>query len=338
MDQKLSFVSFEPRMEGSYREFAEACFGAGAYQASPRYLRWLYQANDASPGFQDCPVGIAGDRVVGCIHKMTLPWVIGGVPCRVPTLHNLMVEKQYRAGAGFWLLKRSLHRERHAIIPGVLPPLSEAYDQMNCERVASRWFRKVLRPVAGGWSLVRSRLTGTLGRHRYLADSSQAISGCRLTIQPTPERLAGIAEELKGQEGPDHVDWTEPRVQWRFFHELGPRHALVEFEESRTAFALVSLGPRAGLIAGRLIALSAEAAALGVGSIRRVCRLLASCGAHAMLATTANDEVAALLRAARFREYPISPQTYFYHRDKQVIQKTVFGPDISDIGFEAIRP
>jgi hypothetical protein len=328
MEQTPVWTSFESRLAASYSKFAEAEYGAGCYQSAPEYLEWLYRENPCSRGFEDLSIAVVGDDVVGCIHKMYLPWMIAGELCKVPTLHNLVVQEKYRSGAGFWLLKRSIHREEHAVIPGVLPPLSEAYKHMKCQQAPTRWFRKVLRPINGGVRLALRRVGA-----RLAGSPSKFSDG--IVTQPNAEQLAAIAEILTAEAGRDHVAWTPELVRWRFFHSFGPRHAYVEFGKPG-AFALLSLGPRNGLLVGRLIFMSSQAIGLGQPAAKQICRTLRRAGAHAALAMTVRDDLSNLLQLSGFRTYPLSPDTYLFHRDKSFVQDTSVGPEVTDFGFEAI--
>ena len=133
----------------------------------------------------------------------------------------------------------------------------------------------------------------------------------------------------------DHVAWTPELVRWRFFHSLGPRHAYVEFGKPG-AFALLSLGPREGLLVGRLIFVSHPAIAAGEPSVKQMCGILRRAGAHAVFAMTVRDDLASLLQACRFGGYPVTPETYLFHREKSFVQDTSIGPEVTDLGFEAI--
>lgn len=333
MPQDPVWIDYEDRFAEAYRRFAEAEFGRECYQAEQSYIDWLYKENPNSEGYRDFSIGVAGDQVIGCIHKMYLPWTIGGERVRVPSLHNLMMAGEYRSGGGFWLLKRSLNRERHAVIPSSLPPLSIVYRQMKCQRVPAQWFRTIVRPVSGGMRMMVNRLRHTPNADVRRLGGTRTIAGCEVTTEPNADQLGRLAEALRRSQGLDHVDWNEETVRWRFFHPFGPLHGLARLG-SAEQFALISLGPRDGLGAGRLIYISDEASTTeGVTKARRV---LTAAGAHVALAMTAHDRVADSLLGAGFRAYPFEQETYFYHRDQRFVQHTLAGSEIMDVGFEAV--
>jgi hypothetical protein len=330
------WIDYEDSFAAAYRRFAEAEFGRDCYQAEPGYIDWLYKENPDSQGYRDFSIGVAGGEVIGCIHKMYLPWTIGGEHVRVPSLHNLMMAEDYRSGGGFWLLKRSLNREQHAVIPSSLPPLSIVYRQMKCQRVPARWFRRIVRPIAGGMRMAMNRLRRAPNAEVRRLTGNMTIAGCAITTQPDPGQLGRLAEALRRSQGIDHVNWNEETVRWRFFHPLGPLHGFAELG-SPGRFALLSLGPRDGLAAGRLIFLS-DASSTAEG-VEKASRILAAAGAHVALAMTARDDLSAALTASGFQQYPFEQETYFYHRQQQFMQHTLAGSEIMDVGFEALpRP
>lgn len=334
MQQNPVWIDYEDRFEAAYRKFAEAEFGRGCYQAEPDYIDWLYKENPHSLGFRDFSIGVVDDRVIGCIHKMYLPWKIGGERIRVPSLHNLMMTGEYRSGGGFWLLKRSLNQEQHAVIPSSLPPLSIVYRQMKCQLVPVRWFRKIVRPVSGAARMLLNRVRHTPNAEIRRLYGARTISGCSVSTEPNADQLNRLAEALSASQGSDHVEWNQEMVRWRFFHPKGPLHGYVDLG-SPNKFALVSLGPRDGLGVGRLIFIAP--ASSGVQSVSKISQILKAAGAHAVLAMTAHNAVADSLLASGFSQYPFEQETYFYHRDKQFVQHTLAGSEITDVGFEALR-
>jgi hypothetical protein len=244
-----------------------------------------------------------------------------------------MMSGEYRSGGGFWLLKRSLHNEQHAVVPSSLPPLSIVYRQMKCQRVPAQWFRKIVRPISGGIRMLLNKLKGAPHAATRRLSGIRMIRGCTVSTRPNPEQLSALAAALRLAQGPDHVDWDEDTVRWRFFHPLGPVHGFVDLG-SPADFALISLGPRDGLAVGRLIFVSPASPAKR--AVAKVCRILTAAGAHVILAMTAAQPVADSLLGAGFSQYPFDQETYFYHRDKEFVQSTVAGPEITDIGFESL--
>ena len=254
--QPVRISAFEERDADGYRAFARAQFGENAYQASMRYLDWLYAQNPCARGKQDFLLARAKDgRIVGCVHKLILPWRVGSETRVLPTLHNLMVEPEHQKGAGVFLWMAALRGEENAIIPAAVGNLSKASRRLRYQPVPSWWFRSVLTPVRAGlrWGLRRSgaaRAGGWLSR-----DLDVACEGCRIATQPRPEALARITHQLNGDGDECQVAWTDALIQWRLFSEAGPRHALIESDDGE-AFAILSLGPRHGLQVSRLIAWS----------------------------------------------------------------------------------
>ena len=322
----------------SYCSLVENEYGRGCYQSSKHYFHWLYSANEYSRGFDDCLIGVVdGVEVVGCIHKMRLPWLIRGELSYVPTLHNLIIKPKYRTGAGLWLLKKALYGEDHGVVPGVRQPFSEVFRQMKCQPVPSKWFQLPLRYVRGGIALGLHKLTyGAFTQRRYFENRDATISGCRLTTSPSTDDLERVAATLNASSGRDHVMWDSRLVRWRFFDESGPRHAFIEMSDDPAAHAVVSLGPRSGLIVARIILISDAWITHGESGLRRICDLLGHTPAHAVLAMTVLEDFATLLTAGQFTRYKIHPDTYLFHKDRQFLQESILGSEVTDIGFESL--
>jgi hypothetical protein len=287
-------------------------------------------------------VAVSDDTVVGYIHRMYLPWIIDGRECRVPTIHNFLVKKSFRAGKDLLsvataagLLKHSLRGELHAVLPSAFQPLAEVYRRMNCQPIETRWFRKALRPVTGAILLALNRLKELPHKSgRRLPDLSR-LRDCQVLESPGFDQLTALSQELLRQTGRDTVIWTPELVKWRFFHRSGPRHVFVQFDNPGE-FAVLSLGPRQGILLGRIIVLSDAAAMRGPSVIHRLCDVLRHLGAHAAAVTTGRDDISKLLTQSGFSLYPDQQQTYLFHKEKAFVQHTVVGPEITDLGFEAI--
>jgi hypothetical protein len=338
-----SLLPFEDGMWESYCECAESEYGKGCYQAQRGYFEWMYGQNVHSGYHPEFSVAVANDSVVGYIHKMYLPWRVNGQQCRVPTIHNFLVKKSFRGGKDLLsiataggLLRTSLRGEFHAVLPSAFPPLADVYRRMNCQPIDMRWFRKVLQPVAGALRFALGRFV-TFPAKGGLAtgEVSRRMREGEVTEEPDSFQLSNLAEELLRQAGEDSVEWTPDLVKWRFFAPNGPRHVFVQFSDPRE-FAVLSLGPRQGIVLGRLIALSDAAIARGPARVNEICDVLRLLGAHAVTATTVRDDVSRVLSECHFSLYPDAMDTFLFHKDKSYVQRTVIGPEVTDLGFEAM--
>jgi hypothetical protein len=156
-------------------------------------------------------------------------------------------------------------------------------------------------------------------------DKSQAALTIRQSLDPDAAYVAAVvygggqdlfqlsnfAEEPRRQAGEDSVEWTPELVRWRFFSPNGPRHVFVQFSDPGE-FAVLSLGPRQGIVPGRLIALPDAAIARGPVRVQEIRNVLRMPGAHAAAVMTGRDERFARSLPVRLQPLPR------HHRDLSV--------------------
>ena len=331
----VKFSEYDERDSGSYVAFARAQFGPRAYQASRSYLEWLYRHNPATRGYRDFLLARTGDgRVVGCIHKLVLPWQVDGRAQPLPTLHNLMVDPAYRSGAGLFLLLAAVRGEPYAVIPGVVGELSQAYRRLRGYRpIPSFWYRAVLRPVRVASCLGRARL-GLGSPDCWLpAEVDRVHEGCRVRTRPDAEGVARVTRQLLGDGNGFRVLWSDALVTWRFFSAAGPRHALIESDDGRS-FAVVAFGPRHGVPVARLVAWSFDGDGRRfLAQLRRISRRL---GAGILLALSACESDRQALDRAGWQPLDDPPDTYVYAKSE--LPAVSFGAAPTDYGLESFPP
>src|SRR3954468_3948896 len=151
--EQVRLGPYEESMYEAYAAFALGQYGPGAYQASERYLGWLYDDNPvtrSTGGRRNLIVCRQGEAVVGCIHKMRLRWLVKGQSVEIPVLHNWMVVPEHRRGMGSLLLTAAFRGEAHALIPASEGELATIYRRLRCEEVPLSTYRRVLAPLRGG--------------------------------------------------------------------------------------------------------------------------------------------------------------------------------------------
>jgi hypothetical protein len=320
-----------------YRRFCEELFGRDAYQGRSTYLDWLYEDNPVARGLDDCLVATdPSGAIVGCIHRLRLPWQIEGRVAIIPSLHNLMIAEAFRGGAGFFMLTRAVKGESHALIPGVTGPLAQAYARMGYQRLDTRWYRRVVRTDRA----VAQTLLHRLGRSRSGRLRSERIarstSGLVVTASPDDVTVAEVAAALNENAGSGigvaHVDWSAELVQWRFFAPRGPRHVLAR-DLVDGAFAIVSVGPRHGVTVARILAWSPIV--LSSGFLARLGRMAVGLGASVLLAYDARPNGAETLSIAGLQPMRSPPMSFLYSRDKRPLTIDLDGGG-TDLGFEAL--
>jgi hypothetical protein len=324
--------------EPAYRAFCQREFGP-THQGREGYLRWLYEDNPAGRGIGDALVamGPSGD-VIGCIHRLRLPWRVDDQAEVIPSLHNLMVAEAHRGGLGFFLLMAAVKGETHAIVPGVEGRLQEAYVRMRYQRLPSRWYRRVVDPARFGMQAVLHRVGRPEPAPRVPPNLSSAMDGFELTTSPDDRAVADVATALvanaraSGADAAAHVDWTPELVAWRFFSARGPRHVLARDVAAGT-LAILSIGPRHGITVARLMAWSPTA--LSADVLSRLAAIAKRLGAAALLAFEVRPGGASGMAAAGWQPRTAAPGSFLYSRGRAILEVDLDGGG-TDQGFEAI--
>ena len=293
--------------------------------------------NPAGRSFDDCLIATEpSGRIVGCIHRLRLPWQVNGQVTSIPSLHNLMIAEPFRGGAGFFMLMRAVKAESHALVPGVTGNLAQAYVRMGYQRLETRWYRRIIRMDLA----VAQQLLHRLGRGELDRRAGEPIDGSSYQLSATahPDAAAAgeIAAALHANAGVGssvaHVDWSAPLVQWRFFAPRGPRHVFAR-DLVDGSFAVVSVGPRRGLTVARILAWSPRV--LSSAFLGRLGRLAAGHGASVMLAYDARPDDAPTLAAGGWRPMHSAPMSFLYARDKRPLTVDLDG-GATDLGLEAL--
>ena len=322
---------------GSYRGFCEELFGRDAYQGRSTYLDWLYEDNPVGRGLDDCLVATEPlGAIVGCIHRLRLPWRIDDRVAIIPSLHNLMIAEAFRGGAGFFMLTRAVKGESHALIPGVTGPLAQAYERMGYQRLDTRWYRRVVRKDRA----VAQTLLHRLGRSR--SDSSSKRTHRAIDQRPGRYRESRRCDRRGRCSGAERKRGERYRRcprrlvyrarAWRFFAQRGPRHVLAR-DLLDGSFAIVSVGPRHGVTVARILAWSPIV--LSSGFLARLGRMAVGLGASVLLAYDARPNGAETLSIAGLRPMGSPPMSFLYARDKRPLSVDLDGGG-TDLGFEAL--
>ncbi len=339
-------IGFEPKYLRAYQAFARKGFGPRAYQAEESYINWLYADNPHGAVMaEDFHIAVTDDeRVVACAHTMRLPWQVNGQFRTIAAGHNLMVAEEHRTGVGLTILMKNLKGRSDLLVPAVTAPLDVLYRKLGAQPVETHWFRKVLRPIAGGMQLGMKKLlkrdTPPSYFTRTASSSFDVGAPVRVDADPNDELVQQVAKALNA----NHVNhaapyWDAELLRWRFFHLNGPRHALVYLpsDDSVREFLIVSLGPRNGLNVGRVIAAS-------IGSehslhllIGHAETLIKKCGGTVLLTFCADANLSTRFQSLGWKEVPNPPQTFIYHTNKtETFDTCSFMGFAGDIGFEAI--
>ncbi len=329
-----------------YLKFASRQFGATTSAASERYLRWLYEQNPFGGRWADSLMAVtSAGEVVGCVHAMNVPWRIDNELVVVPAIHNLMVAPEHRQGVGTRMVMKALQRHDLSVIPSAVEPLGMLYRRLECTRVESLWYRRVLRPLKVGWQLGAQKLWGW---NPSACHFPQATPPTRLpsahgagwwTTAPTDPQLEQLAEVFNAARttacGPE---FSPEFLRWRFFHELGPRHAAVWLEANgRISDAVVlSLGPRHGFNVGRIVAARASDARQFAALVKLAEHLIRRHRGTLLFTFCACPELNRIYSAMGWQPLINGPQTYLSSRRNGPPLAVSFNGEAVDIGFEAL--
>lgn len=327
----------------SYLCFAREAFGEASYQSRPGFLRWLYDESPVDGArISDGKVVVAAGEVVGCYHKMRLPWRFDGREDIVPSPSNLFLLERNRArGVGFGLISETFANHKHLLLIGSGPAVQPIYDRLGARLIKTHWLRTVVNPLSAPAFLALHRVSARLADLSFA--SARAIAGrlpsagkLSFDVSVAGREAAEVAEMLvRGARARMHLAWSAELVRWRFFSPFGPRHVLVRIEDR--AIAIVSLGSARSLFVSRTVEWYAEndAAAFALSLATRA--LLTVLGVNVWLAMTSDDRTASQWRAAGFWSMKEPPSVYELHKPREL----AFGDVLlngagGDSGFEAM--
>ncbi|MDR2430948.1 MAG: hypothetical protein LBD99_01650 [Candidatus Margulisbacteria bacterium] len=297
-----AILPYREKYLAAYQDFARRNWGQNCYQRSARYLRWLYQDNPCRNNENPFLLLIEQERVIGTMHKMRLPWLIDGQKVTVSSIHNLLVDRDYRRGSGLMLITASLRDETNVLCPGVLPPLSKAYQMLHCQKINALWFRKIIWPL-GAKTTIAQRLE--------LLDSAQ---------------IAAMIKTLNNKSG-CHPLWDAEIFNWRFLQ--GPKHIFLWADSAN--FLILSAGRRKGLTVARIIDghIEDKNSPLWQDALNTARAL----GAVVLLGYTADENLREYF-LAKTKPRAKHPLVFFYHKDKK-IRAMNFNASAGDFGLES---
>ncbi|MBX3739285.1 MAG: hypothetical protein KF715_21535 [Candidatus Didemnitutus sp.] len=347
----IRIVAGEAKRELDYLVFARASFGPQAYQASPNYLRWLYDEAPLSRGrTRDFHLAVdAGGRVVGCIHVQRMPWRWLGTEIAVAAPQNTMVLAEHRkSGAGGLLSAQAIFGEKHVLVPGTHEAWAGGMRRLGYADLDTCWRASWLRPVAAGvqlaWKRIRPNSSTSVGWFSDDETKRGQTKGFAWRLWQ-PREAGEVADHAAyaNQAWPDDAafaQWWNPEVMfWRFFHPCGPAHRVLELrqEGAIAGFAMVSLGRRHGLAVARVVdwrVQDEQALAVLLSLVRAAAR---RAGAHLLLVMGGESRSNQWLERSDLSVWSRRPITLMHHRERGLRGiKHSFMPSAGDYGFEAI--
>ncbi len=345
MSNKIKLIPFAEKFKADYRNFAKRNWGKDCYQASDKYLQWLYQQNPCGASVEDFLIAINNHQeVVGSIHKLNIPWLINGEKIIIPAIHNLLVEQKYRTGNGLFLITASLKGADNIFIPGVNPPLSDAYRMLRSQELAIQQYRKVIRPFTGSTKLLCHKIFN-------IANSKVNLNGKILNIQTNSFKFTFAPDEYlikravaaikqRDSKYQQKIAWDLELFKWRFFAKNGPQHLMIyDDSKDKIDFALISIGYRKGLTIARLIENSCSAPQDFKQLFNSIQNILKKLKVDLLISYNIENNLQQLLPQVGLK--PVSAQktqSYIYHRDRNnLFQDIYLSVAAGDYGLESIN-
>jgi hypothetical protein len=219
----------------------------------------------------------------------------------------LIVDKDHRTGNGLFLITGSLKGDEHIFVPGVLPPLSGAYDALRCQEIPVSWYRKIIVP-----NIFFNHNNQNNINYKNISD---LLNKQRSAYYAAPQ-------------------WTPELVQWRFFDPVGPKNILVQDKES-TDFLILSIGPRKGILISRIVeGIMSPQSAKRLMSIAK--QVLHKHGVYILFGFCADPELNQALQSINWKPFKSKAKTYIYHKDRKPFDSYAFNACVGDFGFEGL--
>ncbi len=235
-----------------------------------------------------------------------------GRALRIHSLQNLIVDEEYRSGAGIMMVKQAMQAADITLFPGVAPELAKAYKAMKYPEVKSFWGRKVLRPTGVAWGLVTEKLGRTRPDMRIERGQVEALTrrdGIEVYGDPDDATLSELAMAMCERDSclqAISVLWTAQALRWRFFSEHGPFHLLF-MSSDQQSYCIASIGLRRNVRIARLVEMSS---CCNEEFFKLVLRRLKSLGVELSLSYAGRDAERGVLLKLGYCEMPVNATSF----------------------------
>ncbi len=319
--------SFREEFLPSYEAFIENNFGKNAYQKSRAYIDWLYFTNPYGRGYGDFKVILADDQaVIGCFHKIRFKFCDrNNNMIEAASIHNLMVDRDHRNGAGFLLIRDFFKSEKCFLVPGVVGGLSDTYKKFGSVSLCSYWG---IKPIIPSILQLSARFRGLQITPKLVQAKIRSLNAGDVCFATEYEdALGGLINQRS-----EGFAVAEEFIRWRLFIP-GRLSTIVAWSKSKQSVLLFVIGNRKRVPVGRAFYTAFASVEEGVLVTRRALQLMKKLGCALALFTSSDPlfgEVAYRLGVAQKK---ISPDTYWCSKTVNIdtlVQWTL----VSDLGFE----
>ncbi len=335
---KIKFARLTSVDFGRVQSFHRRVYGADSYQANSHYLRWLYLDNPFREMEPTCLAAVSTEgAVVGCIHVMRLAAEQEGRAMRIHSLQNLIVDEEYRSGAGILMVKQAMQAADITLFPGVAPELAKAYKALKYPEVESFWGRKLLRPMGVAWGLVTQKLGHARPDMRIERGQVEGLTrdGIEVFGDPDDTILSELAMAMRERDSCRQaiaVLWTAQALRWRFFSEHGPFHLLF-MSDDRNSYCIASLGLRRNVRIARLVEMSN---CCNEGFFKLVLQRLKSLGAELSLSYASRNAERDILLKLGYYQMPANATSFVVGKGCLERQFALTG-GATDVGLESLN-
>ncbi|WP_157783597.1 hypothetical protein [Rhizorhabdus wittichii] len=235
----LTFHSITPDRFAEARSLCALQFGVKSYQSSERFFTWLYCDHPKAAGRGMLGYDERG-QLTAVSHEF-LGWA--GDQSEFIVAHNLFTYPERTSGVGGALVMR--YSRLPMVVPGAVPPLSNAYKAARFTEVPIRSFiRKIASPY---FPLFWGRAQFGEGQGlRYSASLLGSLANKHgVAIDWKGDGSQFYFKELEANEALDPAF-----LRWRHFAANGPLTLVIHDGSAR--FAFVTIGLRKRLIVARI--------------------------------------------------------------------------------------
>ena len=316
----IPLIEYRKYQASDYESYAVFCadnFGKNNYQLNRSYIEWLY--SDSNSFFS---VAVCENKIVGIMHNFQAPVLINDKPKNIMVLHDLMVDKKYRGGAGFHLMQSGLKSDEYVVLPGSVDRLSRAYGRLGSKSFDSFWYRKFQIPK----SFFTLKKLKDLNKYQNLAKTKNLLFGHNKESNDN-----FLTKALKKY---NNTDFFSSYFEWRFFNKNSPLTFYVADEISENT-ALFVVGKRGLLPYVRIFYVHSENSLI-LNDILNFIEIISSrIGIPIILFTSCECPPPPQLKYKIYDEIPIS---YVYSKNKNYDFIPKVPSFCSDIGFDGLNP
>lgn len=311
-------IEYRKYKSGDYKSYAKFCsynFGRKKHQFNSWYINWLYGESDKS-----FLVAVSKGEIVGIIHNFKAPVCINGKTRIVTVLHDLMVDKKYRNGAGFFLIKEGLYSDEFVVLPGSVGRLSRAYGRLGSKPFKSFWYKKYQIPR----KIFTTNKLKDITVYQRLARKQGLLFG-----HNKEKRNDFIKIALKKF---NHNYYYMEYLKWRFMDENSPLTFFVA-DEAKKNSVLFIIGKRGLISYARVFYVNVDSEAAKTNLLKFIDNYSLDMGIPIILYTSFESPPSDKLR---YKEYSEAPVSYVFSRNKKLEFSTVVPSFCSDLGFDGI--